>query len=120
MTDPFDRQLTFDEAQRTYTIYVRFSEFQKARAFLVEEYREDFLQAMNSLDEARFTDFESESVELGDDKQTATVRVTYTIYTPSMPFEVEVTEVQVWNRNGITNNWQVISNFEGLDRFAAN
>ena len=120
MTDPFDRQLTFDEAQRKYTIYVRFSEFQKARAFLVEEYREDFLQAMNSLDEARFTDFESESVELGDDKQTATVRVTYTIYTPSMPFEVEVTEVQVWNRNGITNNWQVISNFEGLDRFAAN
>lgn len=120
ITDPFDRQLTFDQAQRRYTVLVRFSEFQKARDFLADEHREAFLQSMKSLDEARFTDFESESVELGDDKQSATVRVTYTIYTPSMPYEVEVTEIQVWNRHGITNDWQVISTFEGLEQFASN
>lgn len=120
ITDPFDRQLSFDESQRRYTVLVRFSEFQKAKEFVAEDHRAEFVSTMKSLEDARFTDFESESVELDQEKQAATVQVTYTIYTPSLPYEVEVGETQVWSRDGITNHWTVVSTFEGLSRFASN
>ena len=118
--DPFDRQLTLDRAQHRYTVLVRFSEFKKARSFVDEEHRDAFLRRMKALEDARFTGYESESVELDDEKQNATVVVTYTIYTPAMPYEIEVAETQQWNRDGITNNWRVISSFDGLDQLAAN
>jgi len=118
--DPFDRELSLDDAQHRYTVLVRFSEFKKARSFIAKDDRDAFTQRMKSLEDARFTDYESESVELDDDKQKATVRVTYTIYTPSRPYEVEVTEVQEWSRDGLTNDWQLVSTFEGLTEIVAN
>ena len=75
---------------------------------------------MKALDDARFTDYESESVELDAEKEKATVRVTYTIYTSALPYEVEVAEVQEWTRDGIGNNWRVVSTFEGLQQIVAN
>lgn len=118
--DPFDRQLTFDEAQHRYTTLVRFSSFQKARSFVAPAARADFLARMKALGDARFTDFDSEEVELDEDKQGATVRVTYSVYTPSMPYEVEVEETQVWRRDGLSNKWEVVSSFDGLAKLAVN
>ena len=119
-TDPFDRQLSLDQAQHRYTVLVRFSDFTRARAFVAEDHREAFARRMKALDDARFTDYESESVELDEEKEKATVRVTYTIYTPALPYEVEVAEVQEWSRDGIGNNWRVVSTFEGLQQIVAN
>lgn len=119
-TDPFDRQLSLDQAQHRYTVLVRFSDFNRARDFVAEDHREAFAQRMKALDDARFTDYESESVELDDEKEKATVRVTYTIYTPALPYEVEVAEIQEWTRDGIGNNWRVVSTFEGLQQIVAN
>lgn len=118
--DPFDRQLTLDQAQHRYTTLVRFSHFQKARAFVEDDERDAFMRRMKRLQDARFTDFDSETVELDADKQRAVVRVTYTIYTPSMPYEVEVEEIQEWSRNGLTNDWRVSSTFVDLAKIAAN
>lgn len=119
-TDPFDRQWTLDQAQHRYTVLVRFSEFHKAGKFVAEEHRDAFIARMRKLEEARFTDYESESVEMDDERHTATVRVTYTVYTPSVPYEVEVAEVQEWSRGGIGNDWRVVSTFEGLQELVAN
>ena len=118
-SDPFDRQLTLDQAQHRYTVLVRFSDFDRARKFVAEPDREDFRNRMRALDDARFTDYESESVELDEEKEKATVRVTYTIYTPALPYEVEVSETQEWSRSGVTNNWRVVSTFEGLQQIIA-
>ena len=118
--DPFDRQISLDDAQHRYTVLVRFSEFKKARRFVAQDDRNAFAKRMKSLEEARFTDYESDSVELDHEKQKATVRVTYTIYTPSRPYEVEVTEIQEWSRDGLTNDWQLVSTFEGLTEIVAN
>lgn len=118
--DPFDRQWTLDQAQHRYTTLVRFSEFEKARKFVAEDERDVFIERMKALDEARFTDFESEAVELDDAKLNATVVVTYTIYTPSLPYETEVEETQEWSRSGMKNSWRVISTFEGLQQLVAN
>lgn len=118
--DPFDRQLTLDQAQHRYTVLVRFSDFQRARSFVAEDERDAFMQRMKGLEDARFTDFEAASVELDDKKQKATVRVTYTVYTPSSPYEVEVDEIQEWSRDGLSNDWRVRSTFEGLQELAVN
>lgn len=118
--DPFDRQLTLSEAQHRYTVLIRWTEFQKARSFVAQKDLETFMEQMESLQEARFIDFEAEPVELDKSLQHSTVKVTYTLYTPSLPYEIEISELQDWTRNGLTNNWQVHSTFEGLSQLASN
>jgi len=118
--DPFDRGLTFNESQHRYTVLIRWAEFQKAKAFVAEEDRAKFLADVKAFKEARFTDYESEDVELDDEKEKATVRVTYTAYLPQSPYEVEIVEVQEWSREGMGNRWHVKSTFENLPQVAAN
>ena len=118
-SDPFDRQLTLDEAQHRYTVLVRFSEFQKARQFVAEDHKEGFYQRMRALKDVHFTGYDSESVELDEEKAKATVRVTYTMYTPTLPYEVEVSEEQEWSRDGMANTWRVVATFEGLQQLVA-
>lgn len=118
--DPFDRQLTLSEAQHRYTVLVRWNEFQKARAFVADADRDDYMAQMKTLSAARFTSWDSEPVELDKEKRTATIRVTYTLYTAEIPYEIEITELQKWSREGITNAWSVVSTFDGLRQLAAN
>jgi len=118
--DPFDRGLTFNESQHRYTVLIRWAEFQKAKAFVAEEDREQFLLDVKGFKEARFTDYESEDVDLDEEKEKATVNVTYTAYLPSSPYEVQITEIQEWSRVGMGNRWHVKSRFEGLPKVAAN
>lgn len=117
--DPFDREWSLEQAQHRYTTLVRFGDFDRASEFVAEDEREAFMDRMDALDEARFTDYDSDPVELDEEMQTATIEVVYTIYTPSIPFEFEVTETQVWSRDGLTNNWRVRTLFEGLQNLAA-
>ncbi|MCP4905168.1 MAG: hypothetical protein GY910_09320 [bacterium] len=118
--DPFDREYTLEQAQHRYTTLVRFSDFDRARDFVAEEKRGEFMTHMRALDDARFTDYESGEIELDANKTTATILVTYTIYTPSMPYAFEVAETQVWSRGGLSNDWRVRSTFEGLQKLALN
>jgi hypothetical protein len=118
--DPFDRKLSFSESQRQYTVLVRFAEFQKAKAFVFEDEREKFMTDIAAFKEARFTDYESEEVDLDEEKRTATVRVTYKAYLPSNPYEIEIVEIQEWSREGMGNTWQVHSRFEGAPEVAVN
>lgn len=118
--DPFDRQLTFTESQHRYTTFVRWAEFQKARAFVADDNRAAYMEQMKSLKQARFIDYEAEPIELDTARQSATIRVTYTLYTASIPYEFEIVELQEWTREGISNDWRVYSVFEGLERLASN
>lgn len=118
--DPFDRQLTLSESQHRYTTLVRWAEFHKARSFVAKEDRDLYMEQMKVLEDARFTDYESEPVELDGGKHSATIRVTYTLYTLSIPYEFEISELQEWTREGISNNWHVTSTFEGLAQLASN
>jgi len=118
--DPFDRQLTLSQSQHRYTVLVRWNEFQKARSFVAKDGRDEYMLQMKALDDARFTSYESEPVELDQKKKTATIQVTYTLYTPSIPYELEIIEMQEWTRSGITNDWNVVSTFNGLRQLASN
>lgn len=117
--DPFDRELTLEEAQHRYTVLMRWSDFQRAKNFVAKGERQAFIDRMKELEDARFTDYESDSIELDDAKQTATMRVVYTLYLPSSPYEMEIVETQTWSRDGVTNGWKVDSSFDALQVVAS-
>ena len=118
--DPFDREETLSHAQHQYTIMIRWSEFQKAGSYVAPDDRDAFIERMEGLDDARFTDYESGDVDIDEKLETATIKVTYMAYTPSSPYELKVSETQEWKRSGISNKWQVTSTFEGLQQLAQN
>lgn len=117
--DPFDREWSLEQAQHRYTTLVRFGDFDRARDFVAEDERDQFMVRMKALDGARFTEYDSEPIELDEEMDTAKIKVTYTVYTPAIPFEFEVVETQLWSRDGISNNWRVRTLFDGLQNLAA-
>ncbi len=115
LNDPFGREYALSETQLRYSSLVRWSAFHKAARYVAPEAREDFVALAPPLKQFRFTDFESEPVDIDEESGEATIHVTYTGYRTSSPFEVEVREIQHWKRSGIGNNWQVTPEFEGLE-----
>ena len=114
LEDPLLRQVALQEQQQHYSALIRWSAFHKAAKYVQPERRGEFLEVAPPLKEFRFTDFESQPVEI-DDSGECTVEVTYYGYRTDSPFEVEVRETQHWKRNGITNEWHVFPIFRGLD-----
>ena len=117
--DPFDRELTLSEAQHKYTVYVRWTDFQKARNFVAPDSRDAFMAQLEALENARFTGYDSGPVELDSEKEMATIRVKYTVYTPYLPYEIEISEIQEWTRDGVSNTWYVNSVFDDLQQLAS-
>jgi hypothetical protein len=118
--DPFDREHTLTEAQHRYTVFVRWADFEKARSFVAVDDRDSFMEQTKILEDAHLTEWDSEPVDIDTEKEAATVRVTYKLYTASSPYEVEIIETQEWTRSGVGNNWSVYSTFEGLQQLASN
>ena len=117
--DPLKRQVSLQEAQKRYTTLVRWSEFDKASAFVDPELREAYRQNAPSLRELRFTDYESEPSEIDEETGTATIEVTYYAYTPSSPIEISIREIQEWYRANLSNHWLVRPRFEGLNKLVS-
>ena len=118
--DPLDRKFTLEQAQHRYTVLVRWSKFKEAKQFVAKDDRDAFMANMKRLDNARFTEFDSETVELDKGKDQATLQVTYTLYLPSTPYEMEIVETQEWTRDGVSNEWRVVSSFDEQPRMASN
>ena len=118
--DPFNREYSLEQAQHTYTLNVRWGQFQKAKAFVAKDERDDYLARMEAFEDAHFTDYESDPVEVDHEKEMATITVRYLVYFANSPFEVEIEETQEWTRSGVRNNWRVHSVFEPLPGLAAN
>jgi hypothetical protein len=117
--DPFQRQLTLEDAHRLYTNYVRWNKFGEAAQFVDPELRDEFLAHAPRFRDFRFTDWEATPVVLDDDKQASTIHVTYYGYRTATLVEVPVEEVQEWYRSPddtvIQNNWLVRPKFESPD-----
>lgn len=116
VTDPLLRQVALEEIQKRYSNLVRWSAFAKAARYVEPEYREAFMEeTFPSMKDFRFSDYESRPVEIDEETGEATIKVTYLGYSTISPFEVEIVETQHWKRNGITNDWLVTPEFEGLE-----
>jgi hypothetical protein len=114
LTDPLLREAALAEQQKHYSSLIRWSAFHKAAKYVQPEQRDAFLKVAPPLKDFRFTDYESEPVEMNAMGE-CVVAVTYYGYRTDTPYEVEVRETQHWKRNGITNEWQVAPVFEDLD-----
>ena len=114
LTDPLLREAALNEQQKRYSSLIRWSAFNKAVRYVQPERRDEFLKVAPPLKEFRFTDYESQPIEI-DESGECTVEVTYNGYRMDSPFEVEVRETQHWKRNGISNVWHVSPVFSGLD-----
>lgn len=92
-----DPALMFQETQRRYTQYIRFTDYEKAGRYVAEDERSAFRDRTAALGDLRFTDYEVREVEnLGD---TATAKVEYIGYRSSDPIVMTYVETQQWERS---------------------
>lgn len=118
-SDPLDREVTLEDAQYRYTVLVRWNDLDRASAFVDPAMRSDFLTMVPNFRDLRITEYESEPVEMTEE-QTATLKVTYYVYSPSSPIETTITETQEWYRDsGVGNSWHVRPSFTGIDELLA-
>jgi hypothetical protein len=98
-----DQGVMFKESSYRYTRLMRFTDFDKARAFVAADARADFRRTTLALRDIHFTDYEIEEVE--SDGRTGKVVVEYSGYRSSSPTVVTLSEEQHWELVG--NAWIV-------------
>jgi hypothetical protein len=98
-----DQGAMFQDSQRRYTRLMRFTDFDKARAFVAPDAKADFRKTTEALRDIRFTDYEIEEIET--DGKIGTVTVAYSGYRASSPTVVTLSEQQNWELAG--NTWIV-------------
>ena len=120
LDDPFRRGITLEEAQHEYTVHVRWSHFEEAARYVALDARTAFLRDAPNFRKLHFSEYESGKPEMDPETSSrATVHVKYYGYTMTSPLEITVDEVQLWERSGTGNSWQVRPSFTNLDRIFA-
>lgn len=98
-----DQGAMFKDSQRRYTRLMRFTEFDRARAFVAVDAKDEFRETTEALGNIRFTDYEIEEIE--SDGKVGTVTVQYSGYRPTTATVVTLSEEQHWELVG--NTWTV-------------
>jgi hypothetical protein len=100
-----DQKVMFKDTQRRYTRLMRFTDFDKARAFVAADSKEEFRETTDALGNLRITDYEIEEFE--SDGKVGTATVQYSGFRPTSPTVVTLSEEQHWELVG--NTWTVRS-----------
>jgi hypothetical protein len=111
--DPMGRASALEDAQLHYTQHVRWGNLDAASEFVDPALREAFLSQAPAFEAVRITDFEIGRIDYGDDRDSATVRVTYRAYSLASLEEQRIEERQHWVRPG-GNTWFVRPQLAGL------
>lgn len=120
--DPMKREYALSEIQKRYTALIRFGQITQAARFVDPEQTSEFIEGFPDPGELIFTDHNSGPIQFtGDanDRKTAEVKVTYSVYHTFSLIVFDVTEIQQWYREGVGNSWRVRSHFEGFERVAS-
>jgi hypothetical protein len=108
LADPTGRQTALENAQRRYTQLVRWGEIKRASVYVEPDLRQEFLSYEPFFEQIRFTDTETEEVNLDPSEETASIEVTYRAYSLATFQEKRILETQEWTRyGGMQNNWLV-------------
>lgn len=102
-----DQEAVFEDAQKRYTLLMRWAEFERASRYVDPDHRADFLEEAEKLRELRFTDYVLRSRELHADQESATARVFYRAYHVSSLIETTYEETQEWRRDEESGAWRV-------------
>lgn len=98
-----DQRVMFKDTQRRYTRLMRFTDFDKARAFVAVDAKDEFRETTEALGNIRITDYEIEEFE--SDGKVGTATVQYSGFRPTSPTVVTLSEEQRWELVG--NTWTV-------------
>jgi hypothetical protein len=113
LSDPLGRERALSEAQLHYTQHVRWGNLDAASEFVDPELRDEFLEQRPAFDAVRITEYDIGRIDYGDDRESATVRVTYHAYSLASLEERRIEERQRWVRPG-GNTWFVQPELAGL------
>jgi hypothetical protein len=111
--DPMGRASALEDAQLHYTQHVRWGNLDAASEFVDPALRDEFLSQAPAFEAVRITDYEIGRIDYGDDRDSATVRVTYRAYSLASLQEQRIEERQHWVRPG-GNTWFVKPELAGL------
>jgi hypothetical protein len=112
--DAMGRESALEDAQLRYTQYVRWGELAAASEFVAPDERAEFLGQARAFEGIRVTDYEIGRIVYDEDRESATVRVTYRAYSLGSLEERRVEEEQRWVRPGAGNTWYVHPQLAGL------
>lgn len=117
LVDPMGRGNALEEAQKNYTQLIRWGEIGRAADYVDPELREAWLSRGPRLESVRISDYETDSFDMADDEDSATVTVTYHAFSYVTALEKSIREEQHWYREGgLANVWRVRSGLpEQLD-----
>jgi len=106
---------SISDIQTRYTRLVRWNEFGKASQFVDPELRENYLRDARALHGLRFTDYEVQWLDQGEDGHSATAHVRYRGYSTAALIELpEFDETQEWYFDLASRRWLVRPDMEGL------
>jgi len=111
--DPMGRGSALEEAQLQYTQQVRWGNLDAASEFVDPALREEFLRQAPAFEAIRITEYDIGRIDYGNDRESATVRVTYRAYSLASLQEQRIEEQQHWVRPG-GNTWFVKPELAGL------
>jgi hypothetical protein len=111
--DPMGRERALADAQLHYTQHVRWGNLEAASEFVDPALRPGFLEQRPAFELVRITEYEIGRIDYGDDRESATVRVTYHAYSLASLEERRIEERQRWVRPG-GNTWFVQPELAGL------
>ena len=113
LADPMGRGNALEAAQLRYTQQMRWGNLDAASEFVDPALREEFLSHAPAFEGIRITDYEIGHIDYGEDRDSATVRVTYRAYSLASLQEQRIEERQHWVRPG-GNTWFVEPELAGL------
>jgi hypothetical protein len=118
--DPLQRQITLEDLQQEYVAMVRFGNFQRASGYVDPEFRDAYLERLPDPETMRFTDFEIGPIDINEELNEATSKVTYWYYRTVSPTEEKLVETQHWVRaSGNSLSWMLRPEFDGLAAVSA-
>jgi uncharacterized protein YchJ len=107
------RERALAEAQLHYTQHVRWGNLDAASDYVDPAQRDAFLDHKAAFEAIRITEYEIGRIDYGEDRESATVRVTYRAYAPESLEEQRIEERQRWVRPS-GNTWYVQPELAGL------
>jgi hypothetical protein len=114
LADPMGRGLALENAQLRYTQHVRWGDLDAASEFVDPALRAEFLRFVPAFESIRITEYDIGRIDYADDRESATVRVTYHAYSLASAQERRIEEEQRWVRPGMGNTWWVQPRLAGL------
>jgi len=114
--DLLGRRADFNDAQKHYTQSVRWGELDKAAEYVDPKQRDAFQDEAQLLADVRFTDWETQHLDVAPDLKSATAIVIYHAYLERALTEISYRETQSWTFDETTHTWVVTPGLADLPR----